>query len=82
MTKLVCFDLDDTLVHSFMLPYMLNCKLKQLLEIEGLENNENLHWIEADYRKAALMNGLSVEKLRDCFLDTLKPLSNVKQTSH
>ena len=85
MIKLVCFDLDDTLtqkIHSVMLLCMLHGKLEQLLEIEKLENDGTLHWIEADYQKAALIKGLPMEKLREGFIKILKPLRNIRQTVH
>jgi len=85
MTKLVCFDLDDTLtqeIHSVMLLCMLHGKLEQLLEIEKLESNGTLQWIESDYQKAALIKGLPVETLHEGFIKILKPLHNIRQTIH
>lgn len=83
MTRVVCFDLDDTLVrevHSVMLPCILNSKLEQLQIIEQLEKDGRINWTDADYQKAALMNGLSIEKLWDGFLSIMKPLANILQT--
>lgn len=83
MIRLVCFDLDDTLtqeIHSVMLLCMLHGRLEQLMEIEKLENDGTLHWIEADYQKTALIKGLPVEKLHEGFIKNLKPLRNISQT--
>lgn len=83
MIKLVCFDLDDTLIreiHSVMLLSMLNGKLQQLLEIEKLENDGSLGWIEADHQKALLIKGLSVTSIKEGFDNITKPLSKIKDT--
>ena len=83
MIKLVCFDLDDTLtreIHSVMLLCILHGKLDQLMEIEKLENNGDLNWIDADHQKAALIEGLQMDKLHDGFVKILKPLRNISQT--
>ncbi len=83
MIKLACFDLDDTLtqeIHSVMLLCMLNDKLDELIQIEKLEHNGRLHWIEADYHKASLIKGLSVDCLSDGFTSIVKPLNNIRST--
>lgn len=83
MIKLVCFDFDDTLtreIHSVMLLCMLNGKLQQLLEIERLEEDGRLGWIEADYKKAALIKGLSVSSINEGFNNIMKPLYKITDT--
>lgn len=83
MIRLVCFDLDDTLiqgVHSVMLLCMLNGKMEQLLEIEKAENSGRLNWIAADYQKAALLQGLPIAAIQKGFDDIMKPLRNIGQT--
>ncbi|MDR2899264.1 MAG: HAD family phosphatase [Clostridiales bacterium] len=85
MIKLACFDLDDTLtrdIHSVMLLCILNGTLENMLEIEKLENDGKLNWIDADYQKAALVKGLSLEKLHKGFSEIIKPLKNICQTIH
>lgn len=79
-TKLVCFDLDDTLtrdIHSVMYLCILNGNLEQLLEIEKREANGEFHWIEADYYKAKLIKGLSEAKVYEEINNILKPLKNI-----
>ncbi len=47
MTKLVCFDLDDTIVReidSVSLLCMLNDKMDEHAKIDALEKNGTLNW--------------------------------------
>lgn len=79
-TKLVCFDLDDTLIreiHSVMYLCILNNKLEEIIEIEKREAKGEFSWIEADYHKAKLASGLDIEKISTGFNDVLKPLKNI-----
>lgn len=51
-TKLICFDLEDTLIreiHWVMYLSVLNNKLEELIKIEKREANGEFTWIEADY---------------------------------
>lgn len=61
MIKLACFDLDDTLIrgiHSVMYLALINNRLDELIEIEKAEARGDFSWIEADYYKARLAEGL------------------------
>lgn len=81
--KLVCFDLDDTLtrdIHSVMFLCILNGNLEPLLEIEKQEAEGKIHWIQADYYKAKLIQGLSEAKIHKGIDDVLKPLKNIATT--
>jgi len=78
--KLVCFDLDDTLIygiHSVMLLCILNNKLEQLLEIEKREQLQDIDWITADYYKAELIAELNVSKIQDEYSKIVKPINNI-----
>lgn len=80
-TKLVCFDLDDTLIqeiHSVMLPCILNGKEKEHALIQEREEKELINYKEADYLRAELLLGLKESKIAQCFLDFVKPLKNIK----
>ena len=80
--KLVCFDLDDTLImdiHSVMLPCILNGKGKELSIIEEREVSGELDYIAADYLKASLLRGFAECKIADSFLEIAKPLKNISQ---
>lgn len=82
--KLVCFDLDDTLIreiHSVMFLCILNGKYEQLLEIEKRELSGELDWIEADYNKTRLIKGLDETEIQKEFDDILKPLANIALTA-
>ena len=60
-TKLVCFDLDDTLIrgiHSVMLPCILNGKEEEHAIIQEQEENGHLDYITADHMRAKLFCGL------------------------
>ena len=79
--KLVCFDLDDTLIneiHSVMVLCKINGHMNELIEIEKRENNGELSWIEADYYKAKLAKGLHIKNLKRSFLDNIKPIENIE----
>lgn len=79
-TKLVCFDLDDTLIrdiHSVMYLCVLNNKIEEIIEIEKREANGEFAWIEADYYKAKLAQGLDIEKISAEFNHILKPIDNI-----
>lgn len=79
--KLVCFDLDDTLIreiHSVMLPCILNGKEIEHSFIQEQEEKGMIDYIEADYLRAKLLSGLEERKISQSFLDIAKPLKNIK----
>ena len=81
-TKLICFDLDDTLirgVHSVMLPCILNGKEKEHAVIQEKEISGLLDYRSADYLRAELLLGLEGSKISRCFLDIAKPLKNISE---
>lgn len=81
--KLICFDLDDTLIrdiHSVMLPCMLNGKEEEHAIIQQQEEEGRLDYRSADYLRAQLLTGLNEDKISECFLDIAKPLKNIAQT--
>jgi phosphoserine phosphatase len=78
--KLVCFDLDDTLIreiHSVMLPCILNGKEKEHSFIQEQEEKGLIDYISADYLRAELLLGLEESKIAQCFLEIAKPLKNI-----
>lgn len=78
--KLVCFDLDDTLIreiHSVMLPCILNGKEREHSLIQEQEERGVMDYISADYLRAKLLLGLKESKITQCFLDIAKPLKNI-----
>lgn len=79
--KLVCFDLDDTLIreiHSVMLPCIINGKEKEHSFIQEQEEKGVINYISADYLRAELLLGLEENKISQCFLDIAKPLKNIR----
>ncbi|HEY9059907.1 MAG TPA: HAD family phosphatase [Pseudobacteroides sp.] len=79
--KLVCFDLDDTLIreiHSVMLPCILNGKEKEHSLIQEQEEKGVIDYISADYLRAELLLGLEESKIAKSFLEIAKPLKNIK----
>lgn len=79
--KLVCFDLDDTLIreiHSVMLPCILNGKEKEHSLIQEQEEKGLINYISADYLRAELLVGLEEHKIAQSFLEIAKPLKNIK----
>lgn len=82
-TKLICFDLDDTLIrkfHSVMIPCLINNKEAEHDIIQQKEENGIINYIEADYFRAELFEGLSVSKLRSDFMNYARPLRNIRET--
>ncbi len=80
--KLVCFDLDDTLIreiHSVMLLCITNGKEKEHSIIQAQEEAGELDYIAADYRRAALLNGLEESRIAKSFLEIAKPLKNIRK---
>ncbi|MDD7793917.1 HAD family hydrolase [Clostridium sp. 'White wine YQ'] len=80
-SKLVCFDLDDTLIkeiHSVMLPCILNGKEKEHSLIQQQEEEGILDYILADYHRAELLLGLEEYKIAESFLKIAKPIKNIK----
>lgn len=68
--KLICFDLDDTLIrgcHSVMLPCILNGKAKEHALIQQKEESGELDYISADILRAELFKGLKKRKFRIIF---------------
>ncbi len=83
-TKLVCFDLDDTLIreiHSVMLPCILNGKEKEHSIIQEKEEAGQLDYISADYLRAELLLGLNESQVEKRFLEVAKPLKNILETT-
>jgi len=79
--KLVCFDLDDTLIReidSVMLPCILNGKEKEHSLIQEQEEKGLLDYISADYLRSELLLGLEERKIAQSFLEIAKPLENIK----
>jgi len=79
--KLVCFDLDDTLIreiHSVMLPCILNGKEKEHSFIQEQEERGVINYISADYLRAELLLGLEEHKIAQSFLEIARPLKNIK----
>ena len=80
--KLVCFDLDDTLIreiHSVMLPCILNGKEKEHSFIQEQEEKGLINYRSADHLRAELLFGLEEYKIAQSFLKIAKPLKNIKK---
>jgi phosphoserine phosphatase len=81
--RLVCFDLDGTLIreiHSAMLPCLLNGKENEHAVIQAQEESGQLDYIEADYLRARLFKGLDEKRIGERFLDIVKPLNCIAET--
>ena len=79
--KLVCFDLDDTLIreiHSVMLPCILNDKEREHYLIQEQEEKGLIDYKSADYLRAELLLGLEESKITQSFLEIAKPLKNIQ----
>ena len=76
VTKVVCFDLDGTLIQgydatSITLACTLNGRREEMLAIEEARIRGEFDWIAADYQKAALLKGLPLSRLADAIRQTL-----------
>ncbi|GAU78496.1 HAD family phosphatase [Fusibacter sp. 3D3] len=81
--KLVCFDLDDTLIretHSVMIPCIINNKEMEHNLIQQKEISGTLDYITADFLRAELLCGLEETKIKEGFLQLAKPLQNISET--
>ena len=78
----VCFDMDGTLIRnidSVRYLCMLNDKLDELEEIEQREVDGSISWIESDYLKAELIEGLELAKAEDEFKHHIRLIENIDQ---
>ena len=83
MIKLVCFDLDDTLIreiHSDMLLCILNGKEREHEIIQFMDKNGMLNCIALDSLRARLSAGLDEAAVSKRFLDVIEPLKNIAET--
>lgn len=78
----VCFDMDGTLIRNTdSVRYLctLNGNSDALEEIEKLESNGSISWIDADHLKARLIKGLCVAEVEDKFKHNIKLVQNIEQ---
>lgn len=78
--KLLCFDMDGTLIRNTnSVKYLceLNNQVDNLLEIENREYKNEISWIEADYLKVKLIQGLNIEKISVNFSNNIKLIDNI-----
>ncbi len=78
----LCFDMDGTLIRNTdSVRYLctLSNNLKELEQIECLENEKSISWIQADYLKAELIKGLELGKVEDMFEDNIEFIQNIGQ---
>jgi phosphoserine phosphatase len=76
----VCFDMDGTLIRNTdSVRYLckLNGNLDALEEIEDLENNGEISWIEADHLKAPLIEGLALASVEGEFGRCIDLIQNI-----
>lgn len=80
--KLACFDMDGTLIRNInSVRYLckINGYLDEVLDIEMQEEENKLDWIEADYKKAKLMKGLKIDKIKSEFNTEIMLIKNIKE---
>lgn len=83
LKKLVCFDLDGTLIqgiHSVMLLCLLNGKMQEHSLIQKQEENGIINYKTADYLRAKLTAGLPVSRVNQHFQRIITPLHNISRT--
>lgn len=83
--EVLCFDMDGTLIRdtdSVRYLCTLNKKLEELERIEGIEAGRSISWIEADYLKASLVNGLDLTEVEDRFECEVRLIENIDHVLH
>lgn len=78
--KVACFDMDGTLItNTDSVEYLclLNGKSREAKEIDLKEEKDEISWIEADYLKAKLFNGLEVKRVLEEFENHIKLIDNI-----
>lgn len=78
--KLVCFDMDGTLItntNSVEYLCVLNGKDKEAKDIELQEENDIITWIDADYEKAKLFKGLHINSIDNKFEHHVELINNI-----
>ena len=85
LTKVVCFDLDGTLIlgydaTSITLACTINGRREEMLQVEAGRMAGEYDWIAADHKKAALLKGLPVEKLMREFPLGVHPIDGIRPT--
>lgn len=76
----VCFDMDGTLIRNTdSVRYLctLNGQEEELDAIERREAEGTLLWIDADYHKARLIEGLNVAEVDDRFDETVELIQDI-----
>ncbi|MCP4634270.1 MAG: haloacid dehalogenase, partial [candidate division Zixibacteria bacterium] len=76
----VCFDMDGTLIrntNSVRYLCMLAGKKKEFDEIECLEDDGSVTWIEGDFLKAKLIKGLDIAELEKNFDNYIRLIRNL-----
>ncbi len=77
----VCFDMDGTLIRNTdSVKYLcgLNGNLEALEEIEDIENDGQISWIDADHLKARLIEGLDVAWVESEFGHGMELIDNIE----
>ncbi len=78
--QLACFDMDGTLIRSTnSVRYLccLNGKEEEVLEIENIEDRKEISWIDADYLKVKLLEGLEIKYVKEEFDKRIEIISGI-----
>jgi phosphoserine phosphatase len=77
----VCFDMDGTLIRNTnSVEYLctLNGKAAQFQKLQKLEDDGKLTWVEGDFQKAQLIEGLSIVEVEARFDDSIVLIQNIE----
>ena len=78
----VCFDTDGTLIRntdSVRFLCELSGNIDEFHEINKIKKNDQVSWIEADYLRARLIEGLDIGKIKKEFDHVIHLIDNIEQ---
>lgn len=80
--KAIYFDMDGTLIrntNSVQYICTLNGRYDDLMKIEEMEDNKQITWVEADYLKSKLMQGLRKAEIKENFSREISVISGLSE---
>lgn len=80
--KAVYFDMDGTLIRNTdSVQYLctLNGRYDELMKIEKMEDSNEVCWVEADYLKSKLIQGMHQDRIKESFDKEISLITGIKE---